>query len=60
MKGNAAAIFKVKERVLGPKKAGLIPTVIKDHESGEDVTDPRRIKKLSVNLCKSLLTTRAP
>ena len=59
-KGPAAAIFHVKESVLGGKLASAVPTVINDPVSGVEIFNPERIKEASVQYCKNLLTNRPP
>ena len=37
-KGKAAAVFKLKEKILGKKKGGQEPTVLKDPATGKELT----------------------
>ena len=59
-KGVAASIFHLKNKVTGPKKAGLVPTVIRNPETNKEETEPRRIRDVSVKYVKKLLTNRNP
>ena len=45
---------------MGRKQAANVPTLIKDPVSGEEITDPKKIKEASVQYCKRLLTNREP
>ena len=60
VKGNSAAVFRVKERVLGSRKSSADPSAIKDPSTGKLFFHPSGIKKVSVQYCKELLTNRAP
>ena len=59
-KGKTALIFNLKEKVVGPKKAGQEATVLKDPKTNQDVNTPAGIKKVSIDYCQDLLTNRDP
>ena len=59
-KGKAAAVFKLKEKILGKKKVGQEPAVIKDPETGFEITKAEEIKQVTLNYCVKLLTNREP
>ena len=59
-KGNAARVFKLKTEIVGNKKSPQEPTVVKDPDTGEMVTDPTRIKEIIITFVKNLLTNREP
>ena len=59
-KGSCAAIFSVKERVLGLKKASSEAVVLVDPKSGKEATSPEEIKKISLDYCTELLTNKEP
>ena len=59
-KGKSAAIFKLKERVLGPKETSLDAVTIEDPTTGVLVYDPKTIKKVTVEYCTKLLSNRMP
>ena len=57
-KGKAAAVFNLKERVLGSTKAKQEAAVIRDPATGKIVTDVEEIKNISLKYCVDLLTNR--
>ena len=59
-KGKSAAIFKVKDALLGKKKVSQDQVAIIDPESGGTVYSPEEIKKVSLQYCVTLLTNRKP
>ena len=59
-KGSCAAIFSVKERVLGSKKTSAEAVALLDPVSGKEATSPDAIKKISLEYCSNLLTNREP
>ena len=59
-KGKAAAIFNLKERVLGAKKSGMETVAVLNPESGALVYSPNEIKDVSLKYCVKLLTNREP
>ena len=59
-KGKSAAIFKVKDTLLGKKKVTQDQVAIKNPENGELVYSPDEIKKVSLNYCVNLLTNGKP
>ena len=48
-KGNNAAVFALKEKVLGKKKTGQEQVIIIDPATGKEVHKPDEIKKVSLN-----------
>ena len=52
--------FKLKEKIIGRKKVGLVPTVLKDPDTNCDVTYPKKIKEILLSYCKKLLTNIPP
>ena len=59
-KGKSALIFNLKEKVVGPKKAGQEATVLNDPKTKNEVNSPDGIKKVSIDYCADLLTNRDP
>ena len=59
-KGQSAAVFKLKEDILGPSKFSNDPVAIVDPETGIEVMTPQEIKKVSLKYCVRLLTNREP
>ena len=59
-KGKSALIFNLKDKVVGPKKAGQEATVIIDPKTKAEVNTPAGIKKVVVEYCQELLTNRDP
>ena len=59
-KGKSAVVFKLKENVLGSKKAQQEPAVVKDPDTEKLVTDVEEIKRISLEYCVDLLTNRKP
>ena len=59
-KGISAAVFRLKEKVVGPKQCAVDAVVVEDPETGEIVDDPGKIKEVTLNYCKNLLTDRNP
>ena len=59
LRGNAAAVFKFKEMVVGSKKAVSEPALFDQFNSCE-VTEPEMIKSVSLKYCSSLLENRVP
>ena len=59
-KGKAAAVFSLKDKVLGKKKTQQEQVVVTDPETGVDVYCPEEIKRVSLNFCVNLLKTKEP
>ena len=59
-KGSSKAIFKLRESIVGPKKSELVPTVIRNPDTGKEETNPEKIKDVSVKFVRNLLTNRKP
>ena len=57
-KGKSAAVFQLRDDVMGGKKAPIEPSVITDPCSKAKVYAPEEIKKVSLSYCKNLLTNR--
>ena len=59
-KGKTAALFQLKNKVVGSRKASQEPTTIIDPDSGAVVFTPNKIKETILKYCKNLLTNRIP
>ena len=59
-KGKSAAIFKLKEKVVGAKKIQQEATILIDPETKNEINTVAEIKSVSLKYCKDLLTNRAP
>ena len=59
-KGNQAALFKLKARILGEKKAKQEAVSMENPESGEMLFEPNEIKEASTEYLVKLLTNRKP
>ena len=59
-KGKAAAVFTLKEKILGKKKIGQEPTILKDPDTGKELSKHDEIKEASLNYCVQLLTNLQP
>ena len=59
-KGNSAAIFKLKEQLLGSKKAGPEAVSMEDPETGLIIVEKDKLKETSVKYVSNLLTNRLP
>ena len=59
-KGKSAAIFKLKEKIVGSKKNSQEATTLKDPKTNCDVNTVDDIKRVSLDYCKNLLTNRDP
>ena len=59
-KGKSAAVFELKERILGSKMASMEAVVLEDPETGCVVDSPEEIKAVSLAYCTNLLTNRMP
>ena len=59
-KGKVAAIFRVKERVLGSKKANPSAVSLIDPVSSKEINTVQGIKEVTLSYCSSLLTNRKP
>ena len=59
-RGNVAAIFKLKEAVVGSKKVSQEATTLLDPDSNEEVNSVSEIKRVSLTYCRNLLTNRNP
>ena len=59
-KGNSAAVFSVRDRVVGSKSSRQEATVITDPKTKAEVTEPEEIKRVSLQYCVDLLSNRRP
>ena len=59
-KGRSASVFKLRDKILGSKKAAQEQVIIKDPITGTDIHTPEGIKEASLNYCIKLLTKREP
>ena len=53
-------MFHLREKVIGSKKTGTVPTVIKDPDTNKEEDSPTKIKQISVKYVKNLLTNSRP
>jgi hypothetical protein len=60
LKGKSAAIFKLKEKIVGSKKKGMESVSMNAPISGDMICDPEELKKVSVAYLSTLLTNRDP
>ena len=59
-KGSSAAIFKLKEKIVGSKKISQEAVSMKDPETGEIIVENDKLKEASVKYVSNLLTNRNP
>ena len=59
-KGKSAAVFKLKDKIVGNKKVGQEAVSMKDPVSGELIVEQEELKKASAKYVSSLLTNRPP
>ena len=59
-KGKAAAIFGIRNKVLGKKNSSDEPSVILHPKTGIPMMKPNEIKEICVDYCKDLLTNKEP
>ena len=59
-RGNVAAVFKLKEAIVGNKKVTQEPTTLIDPVTKLEVDSVEGIKRISLEYCKNLLTNREP
>ena len=59
-KGQAAATFKLRDKLLGNKKTAQEQVFLIDNETGEEVYDHEEIKNVALKYCVKLLTNREP
>ena len=59
-RGNTDAMFMLKDKVIGRKTIDQEPVAIKDPENGNTVTDPNKIKDVTLLYCYNLLQNREP
>ena len=58
VKGKAAAVFQLRDDVLGGKDSSSEPSVMTDPCSKKMIHSPEEIKSVSLRYCKNLLTNR--
>ena len=59
-KGKSAAVFKLKEKIVGSKKVCQEAVTMKDPLSGELIVENDKLKEASVKYVSSLLKNRSP
>ena len=59
-KGKIAAVFNIKESIIGNKKSVQEPTTLINPDTNMEVTSVNEIKSVSLKYCKKLLTNRPP
>ena len=59
-KGASAAVFKLKENILGSKKVGQEAVSMEDPQTGNLIMNKEDLKKASIKYVSSLLTNRNP
>ena len=59
-KGNAAAVFSLKGKIVGKKKDPDEPSVVMDPKTKKLSFKPSEIVKISADYCQDLLTNREP
>ena len=59
-KGRSAAIFKLKEQILGSKKSGQDAVCMDDPDTGQIIVEKESLKNASVRYVSKLLTNRDP
>ena len=59
-KGSSAAVFKLKEKIVGTKKISQEAVSMKDPDTGEIIVENDKLKEASIKYVSSLLTNRSP
>ena len=59
-KGRAAAVFSLKDKILGKKKVSQDQVVLTDPVTGKDVYTPAEIKRVSLDYLVNILKTEEP
>ena len=59
-KGRSAAVFSLKDKILGNKKLNQDQVVLTDPETGLDVHSPEEIKRVSLEYLMKILKTKEP
>ena len=59
-KERAAAVFSLKDKILGSKKISQDRVVLTDPETGREVYRPEDIKRVSLNYLVNILKTKEP
>ena len=59
-KGKSAAVFKLKEKIVGSKKVAQEQVSMKDPVSGELIVENDKLREASVKYVSNLLTNRSP
>ena len=60
VKGSSAAIYKLKEKILGSKKISQEAVSMIDPETGLMIVEKEKLKEASCKYVKNLLTNRDP
>ena len=58
--GNSAAVFKLRDKILGSKKSPQDPIAVIDPDTGFHVYSPSEIKAVSWKYCVNLLSKKEP
>ena len=58
--GRNTKVFKLMEKIRGPKKQGQEASAVRDHKTKELVVSPEEIEKVSLEYCKEVLTNNVP
>ena len=59
-KGKAAAVFKLRETIIGSKKVSSDPVMVIDSKSSVPVMSPSEIKSSTLDYCVGLLSKKRP
>ena len=59
-RGRGAAIFQIKDKVVGKKTSAPEAVVLTDPVTKLEVNTPDEIKRVSLEYCSKLLTNREP
>ena len=59
-KGKTAAIFKLKEKIIGTKKSAQEAILMKDPDTNAELASNKEVKEASLKYCVKLLSNRAP
>ena len=60
IRGISAAIFTLKEKILGKKKIGQEQVMVLEPETRKELYSPNEIKEASLNYCVNLLKKNEP
>ena len=59
-KGKSAAVFSLKDKILGKKKIQPEQVVLTDPVTGNDVYSPEEIKRVTIDYLMGILKTKVP